>query len=359
MHAQKVPAAPWLISEDAPVAGSDFPRDEPEFGRWFPDEARARATFEAWASGTGLACVHCSSAAPRRRSPEQWWRKECRRTFTLTTGTVMERTHVPLDIWLRIAWHMTNSKTGVSAMSVERAMGLNHKTAWHLTHKIRSVMAQTRTDRLAGTVELDETFVGGREKGGQGPQRAQSNKCCVIVASELVKRADPDIANSKSLGGRIRMQRSYDSSVWCLQQFIEQNVEPGSHLLTDANPNYAPALRQLEARGLTYRHTPISMRASTVPAHEHLPTVPRGVSLLKRWLVGTHQGSVRDHQLDHYLDVLLSSVEASATSGGTDDRQSRTGSLEVTVTPGTYVRVHGVLGSADDLSSRRSRGLDR
>lgn len=305
MHATRVPAAPWLISEDAPVAGSDFPRDEPEFGRWFPDEARARAYLEAVRFRDGLACVHCGTSAPRRRSPEQWWCKECRRTFTLTTWTVMERTHVPLDIWLRIAWHMTNSKTGVSAMSIERAMGLNHKTAWHLTHKVRSVMVQTRTDRLSGTVELDETYVGGREKGGQGPQRAQSNKSCVIVASELVKRADPDIANSKSLGGRIRMQRSYDSSVWCLQQFIEQNIEPGSHLLTDANPNYGPALRQLAAVGLVYTHTPISMRASTVPAHEHLPTVHRAASLLKRWLVGTHQGSVRDHQLDHYLDEFV------------------------------------------------------
>jgi hypothetical protein len=216
----------------------------------------------------------------------------------------MERTHLGLLIWLRAAWHMTNSKSGVSTLGLQRALGLRHKAAWHLTQKIRAAMAQSRTDRLKGTVEVDEVYVGGHEAGGQGAQRADSNKSTVLVASEQTTFKTKGGA-VRRMTGRVRMRRSYDSSVWCLEVFIEENIEPGATLLTDGYRNYPPALRRLKARGLSYSHKPVSMRASTQKAHDLLPTVHRVAALMKRWLLGTHQGGVRDHQLEGYLDEFV------------------------------------------------------
>jgi hypothetical protein len=160
----------------------------------------------------------------------------------------MERTHLPLLTWLRAAWHMTNSKTGVSTLSLQPAIGLKHKTAWHLTHKIRTAMAQTRGDRLSGDVEMDEIFIGGKESGGQGAQRVHSNKSTVMVASEEKQVSVRGTARIAS--GRVRMRRVRDSSVHTIETFIEENIEPGSKILTDALPAYPPAIRRLNDRGL-------------------------------------------------------------------------------------------------------------
>jgi hypothetical protein len=224
----------------------------------------------------------------------------------------MKRTHVPLLTWLRVAWHMTNTKAGISTLSIERSMGLNHKTAWHLTHKIRTAMGQARGAKLSGTVELDETYVGGHEEGGQGAAAASSNKSCVIIAAEqstISDRKNP--GSTVTVAGRIRMRRSYDASIYCLEVFISENIAPGSTLLTDGWLNYPPALRRLkDTHGLMYLHKPVSVRASTKPAHALLPGVHRAASLLKWWLSGIHQGAVRDHQLDHYFKS-----SSSATTG--------------------------------------------
>jgi hypothetical protein len=159
---------------------------------------------------------------------------------------------------------------------------------------MRSVMTQTSRARLSGDVEIDETFVGGRDVGVGG--RVKGRKQVVIIACESL---------SATRMGRIRARRLVDSSSLSLANFIEANVEPGSALLTDAWPPYVSAVAELAGRGLFYVHKPTNLSAAPEPAHVYMPHVHRTAALIKRWLLGTHQGSVEAHQLDHYLDEFV------------------------------------------------------
>jgi len=188
---------------------------------------------------------------------------------------------------------LTNTKTGVSAVSLSRSLDLRYETSWYLLHKLRAAMSFVGHDRLRGDVELDETFVGGFAEGtGSGGAHARSsNITTVIVAAE--RAAETTI-------GRIRMARSLDSSVLCLARFISDNVESGAIQHTDGWPSYEPALKLFALEGLRYERRPVAM-GSAGHDHDYLFGVHRAASLLKRWLLGTHQGSVSAHQIDHYL----------------------------------------------------------
>ncbi|MGD0219981.1 MAG: IS1595 family transposase [Acidimicrobiales bacterium] len=158
---------------------------------------------------------------------------------------------------------------------------------------MRAAMSFVGHDRLRGDVELDETFVGGFAEGtGSGGAHARSsNITTVIVAAERA---------TETTIGRIKMARSLDSSVLCLTRFISDNVESGAILHTDGWPSYEPALKLFALEGLRYERRPVAM-GSAGHDHDYLFGVHRAASLLKRWLLGTHQGSVSAHQIDHYL----------------------------------------------------------
>jgi hypothetical protein len=210
----------------------------------------------------------------------------------------MDRTHLPASVWLAAAWQLTNTKSGVSAVSLSRSLDISYTTAWHLLYKLRSAMSFAHHDRLRGDIELDEIFVGGFDEGAGsgGTQAPSSNKITVLVATE---QATPTAI------GRVRMARAYESSAPCLAKFIAQTVEPGSTLITDGWSAYVGALVLLERAGLTYEHLPTSMTSAPGHAHDYLPGVHRAASLLKRWLLGTHQGSVSAHQMDHDLSEFV------------------------------------------------------
>jgi hypothetical protein len=188
---------------------------------------------------------------------------------------------------------LTNTKTGVSAVSLSRSLDLRYETSWYLLHKLRAAMSFVGHDRLRGDVELDETFVGGFAEGtGSGGAHARSsNKTTVIVAAE--RAAETTI-------GRIRMARSLDSSVLCLARFISDNVESGAIQHTDGWPSYEPALKLLALEGLRYELRPVAWAAQVTPTTTcsaftgQLRSSSAGCS-------GTHRGSVSAHQIDHYL----------------------------------------------------------
>lgn len=209
----------------------------------------------------------------------------------LTAGTVVDHTRVPLRDWLVICWLMTATKVGISATSLERLMGLDYKSAWSTLHKIRSVMDQVGRDRLTGEVEIDETYVGGKEVRGRAG-RARGKKEVVIVACE---RKTPTAM------GRIRLRRLPDASALSLRKFIEDCIEPGTVIVTDAWSPYAVAFDLLAADGVYYTHKAINLSDTDDEAHADFPHVHRIAALLKRWLLGTHQGGVESHHLDAYL----------------------------------------------------------
>ena len=190
-----------------------------------------------------------------------------------------------LTLWFRAVWWVTSQKNGASAMGLQRVLGLkSYKTAWTWLHKLRRAMVRPDRDRLTGRVEVDETYLGGLEEGVRG--RQTERKALIIVAAQ---EDGPGI-------GRIRMRRILDASAESLVPFMQDSVEAGSVVHTDGWLGYEP----LGGKG--YDHEVTFLKGKKETASQLMPRVHRVISLLKRWLMGTHQGAVSLEHLDYYLD---------------------------------------------------------
>lgn len=182
-------------------------------------------------------------------------------------------------------WYVTSQKLGESALGLQRELGLgSYQTAWTWLHKLRRAMVRPGRERLSGVVEVDETYVGGSEEGARGRQ-TEAKSLIVVAAQE----------NGRGIG-RIRMRRIPDASADSLTPFVEDSVEPASVVHTDAWLGYD----RLQSKG--YEHQITFLRGNKKTPSELLPRVHLVASLLKRWLVGTHQGGVSREHLDYYLD---------------------------------------------------------
>src|SRR5262245_1904797 len=194
-------------------------------------------------------------------------------------------TRKPLTLWFRAMWAVTSQKNGASAIGIQRELGLgSYDTAWTWLHKLRRAMVRPGRDRLAGSLEVDETFWGSEEEGMRG--RQTESKVLVVIAAQ---------EDGKGIG-RIRMRRIPDASAQSLMPFVEDAIEPGSLVHTDGWSGYDP----LEGKG--YRHRITLLKGRKESASDLLPRVHLVASLLKRWLLGTHQGAVSREHLDYYLD---------------------------------------------------------
>jgi transposase-like protein len=226
-----------------------------------------------WALGDGR--VKCSACGVRT-SP--------------TAGTIFDRTRTPLTVWFTACWLFASQKNGISALSLQRLLEIgSYQTAWAMLQRLRSVLVRPGRDRLAGRVEVDETYIGGEEAGLRGG-RARGKKVLTGIAVEV---RDP-----KGIG-RCRIAPLADASATSLHAFVTDHVEPGAVVVTDGWSGYAG----LERHG--YIHEPHSQRAARAAGEDPdqlLPAVHRVVSLAKRWLLGTHQGSVADSHLASYLN---------------------------------------------------------
>jgi transposase-like protein len=208
----------------------------------------------------------------------------------VTAGTLFDRRRTPLTVWFTACWMFASQKDGVSALSLQRALEIgSYPTAWAMLHRLRSVLVRPGRDRLTGTVEVDETYIGGEEPGLRGG-RAKGKKSLVGVAVEL---------HQPRGYGRVRMGILADGSAASLHPFVTDNVEPGATVITDAWQGY----RGIERLGYTHdRRSQRAARARGDDPGELLPGVHRVASLAKRWLLGTHQGSVDEAHLQSYLD---------------------------------------------------------
>jgi transposase-like protein len=260
----------------------DYPKTLMELERRFGCDAACADYLAALRWPIRWACPRCggTEAWLVRRSRRRC--RGCRYEMSVTAGTVFQDTHMPLTTWFRAMWHVTSQKNGVSALGLQRALGLgSYKTAWALLHKLRRAMVRPGRDRLTGVIEVDETYWGGNEEGVVG--RLTEDKALVIVAAQ---------ADGRGIG-RIRMRHIRDLTKASVHGFIAESVEPGNTVSTDGLNVYL---------GLAgYAHDRQVQREQA--AGEHLlPRVHRVVSLLKRWLMGTHQGAVGHDHLDDYLN---------------------------------------------------------
>jgi len=263
----------------------DYPRTVAELERRFRTEQACREYLFELRWPSGFRCPRCGAAKAWPMCSGRWQCAECGRQASVTAGTIFQDTRTPLTIWFRAMWWVTTQKNGVSALGLQRVLGLgSYQTAWTWLHKLRRAMVRPGRDRLAGTVEVDETYLGGAEPGRHG--RHTEKKALIAVAAQEDGRGV----------GRIRMRRIPDASAASLLSFVRDAIEAGSIVHTDAWLGY----ESLGWRG--YRHWTTASGNPGKSSPDALPRVHRVIALLKRWLLGTHQGAVRFEHLDYYLD---------------------------------------------------------
>jgi ISXO2-like transposase domain/Transposase zinc-ribbon domain len=260
----------------------DYPRTLLEFERRFSGDEACREYLAALRWPGGFVCGPCGGRSAWQTGRGRWRCQACRHETSVTAGTVFQDTHLPLMLWFRAMWYITSQKYGVSALGVQRMLGLgSYKTAWALLHKLRHAMVRPGRDRLRGSVEVDEAYWGGEEDDVSG--RKTNKKALIAVAAE---------ENGRGIG-RIRLRQIFSPDRTSLHTFIRESIEPGSAVKTDGDPAY----QNLK----DYWHQPEVQRRQPEGVHL-LPRVHRVISLFKRWLMGTHQGAVERSYLDYYLD---------------------------------------------------------
>jgi ribosomal protein L37AE/L43A/transposase-like protein len=263
--------------------GEDYPRTLIEIESRFGDESACREYLFGIRWPAGFVCPVCKGTEAWRLSKGLWQCHGCRRQVSVTARTIFDSSHLSLRLWFRAMWHMTSQKNGISALGLQRILGLgSYKTAWSILHKLRRAMVRLGRDRLSGRVEVDETLWGGEEPGMRG-SRETEKKAWFIVAVE-VKGLDM---------GRIRLKHIPNAGKAALHGFIRESIEEGSTVCTDGLQAY----KNLAG----YRHERY-VQEHQKPGEYVLPHVHRVVSLLKRWLLGTHQGAIAHAHLDDYFN---------------------------------------------------------
>ncbi len=212
---------------------------------------------------------------------------KCKQKTSVIAGTIFHGTRKPLRLWFQAIWYLTSQKFGGSALGLQRVLGLgSYQTAWSWLHKMRRAMIRPGREKLSSIVEVDETLVGGHDRGGKRGRGAE-RKSIVVIALEILEPKGY---------GRVRMKRVPDASSSNIIPFVCGSVSKGSKVCTDCWGSYNDLVN------FGYVHKKINISASGDPAHVLMPGVHRISSLLKRWLLGTHQGAVSGKHLDYYLD---------------------------------------------------------
>lgn len=271
-----------------PVAGRHFPSGYGDFLAWFSTDADCLDYLEWLRWPNGFVCPVCSARGGFRLGDRRWECGGCSKRTSVTAGTIFDRTRTPLTVWFNAAWLFATPKDGVSALALKKNLGLgSYQTTWTMLHRFRSVLVRPGRELLAGTVEVDETLIGGSAPGDRGG-RTPGEKVLVAVAVELL---------SPRGFGRCRMEVIADASTASLRRFLTNHVAEGSTVLTDGWQPYKGATKDLYVHS---RHV-----APGPKAHEELPAVHRVASLVKRWLLSTHQGSVDDAHMPLYLNEYV------------------------------------------------------
>lgn len=259
-----------------------------DFQERFATEAACLEYLAASRWPDGFVCPGCGARTAwvleRRRL---WQCSDCRLQTSVTAGTVMHKTHLPLRVWFWAAYLVATHHPGISAKQLQRQLGLSrYETAWLVLQKLRRAMIAPERDALHTEVEVDECWIGGFDPGKKG--HAVGDKTLVAVAIEVRGHGS----------GRLRLAALPDASGRTLQTFVAATVTPGAIVHTDGWRSY----NKLATHG--YEHRPRSQRSARRADHDDDPILPRAhraISNLKSWLNGTHRGVSPEH-LPVYLD---------------------------------------------------------
>ncbi len=265
----------------------EYPKNLREFDKTYRDDEACLAFLEELRWGNGFECQACGG--------DKYWLisvglrkcKTCLFGNSVKVGSIFESSKLPLKTWFYGIWWMTSQKTGVSALSLQKNLGLgSYRTAWLLLHKIRNSMIHADRNLLQGEVEVDEVFIGGIRSGKRG--RGAESKELIVIAAEC---------SGEKRVGRVRIQRVPDASTENLETFILANIALGSTIHTDGWKSYN------DVGKLGYKHLP--RKSATVHPDELLPRINTVKALLKRWLLGTLHGRLDPKHMDSYFEEFV------------------------------------------------------
>lgn len=257
-----------------------------EFEKRFATEAQCRDYLFELRWLDGFVCPKCENRKAWPVGSVLFECSKCGHQASVIAGTIFQDTRKPLKAWFTAIWWVTTQKNGANATGLQQVLGFkSYETAWTWLHKIRAAMVRPDRSPLSGVVEVDETYVGGKVSGGK-PGRGSENKTLVNIAVEVKDNGQL---------GRIRLKVIDDASKNSLHGFISESVLVGSTVQTDGWSGYLGLVEK------GYVHE-VTVQSKTGDDEEMMPHVHLVVSLLKRWLLGTHQGAVRTKHLQSYLD---------------------------------------------------------
>jgi transposase-like protein/Zn ribbon nucleic-acid-binding protein len=265
----------------------EYPMTFDELVNRFATEEQCREYLYMLRFPNGFLCPKCKGKKSWKINDILYECIKCSHQTSVIAGTVFQDTRKPLKTWFIAIWWVTTQKNGASAKGLQQVRGLkSYQTAWTWLHKIRKAMVNPQREKLSGDIELDEMYFGGSKDKKQG--RGGENQISIAIAVEL---------RGKQLG-RVRMNVINDASSNSLHTFICKNIEPGSKVITDAWNGY----NGIENKGFIRE-----IHKQTIASHddEMLPHVHMIASLLKRWLLGTHQGAISEKHFQSYLDEYV------------------------------------------------------
>lgn len=273
-----------------------------KLARDYSDEDKARELLEELRWPNGPVCPHCKATKVYRLKPSETSKvrkglckcAKCRKQFTVTVGTVFEDSHIPISKWLQAVFLLCSSKKAISAHQLHRMLGTTYKTAWFMAHRIRYAMGNNPDEKpFTGTVEIDETYVGGKPRKGEGVQGRGTTSKTPVVA--LVKR-----------DGSVRTKVVANVTQKNLGEFVAKNIAKGTIVNTDCFPTYKPVLWDITKYGTGGDHRVINHSKHYAKPHldgsvTHVNTCESFFSLLKRGVYGAFHHVSEDH-LHRYCD---------------------------------------------------------
>lgn len=277
-----------------------------EFMERFPDEAAAREHLEHLRWHSHRDCPHCGvidKSTPDKRRPGFYRCRDCRQYFTVRTGTIFERSHIPLQKWLFAIYLLQTSRKGVSSLQLSKEIGIQQKSSWFLLHRLREA-CDIQAVRLAGVVEVDETYIGGKETNRHASKKRRAGR------GTAGKQA---VIGMRERGGRTHAEPIAGTDQATLRTAIGRAVEPGATIYTDEHPSY----RRIAGN---YHHRAVCHSAKQfVDGMAHTNGIESVWAVLKRGYNGIYHNWSMKH-LSRYINEFTFRLNEGSCQHDTQDR---------------------------------------